>query len=393
MLSSGFWTTYITPPWKSSIIVPQPAGGFDDPWRDFPGGNPFPIGRLSANIPYPADQNYFVIAPHNPPTSRNEWNLSIQRQLSSNWLVSASYLGSQTAHLWKAQELNPATYIPGGPCTLRGVVYNPCSQAGNTNARRRLAQQYPNIGGTTMAFLDRYEGQGTQSYEGLLLSAQRRASNGVTVGANYTWSHCYGNAASLDSGGTPGTTYLNPYDRSFDRGNCSTDRRHIFNMTAVAEMPKFANNALRQVATGWRLGGIYKRSSGAWLTILSGIDRELSGVASQRAQQILGNPYGDTSSLTRFLNPAAFTLPALGTLGNMRPGNVQGPGTWQFDLALSRAFQVREGQRVEVRMEAFNVTNGLRRGNPQNTITANDFGQISTSLDPRIMQFAMKYVF
>jgi hypothetical protein len=393
MLSSGFWTTYITPPWKSSIIVPQPAGGFDDPWRDYPGGNPFPIGKLNADIPYPADQNYFVVAPHNPPSARHEWNLSIQRQISADWLVSASYLGSQADHLWKAQELNPAVYIPGGPCTLRGVVYNPCSQPGNSNARRKLALQNPNVGGTTMAFLDRYEGQGTQTYNGMLLSVQRRSSSGVTIGGNYTWSHCYGNAASLDSGGTPGTTYLNPDDRSFDRGNCSSDRRHIFNMTAVAEMPRLGNTALRRLTTGWRLGGIYRRSSGSWLTILSGQDRQLSGVAGQRAQQILENPYGDKSSLTKFLNPAAFTVPALGTLGNMRPLNIQGPGTWQFDLALSRVFQLRENNRLEVRAEAFNVTNGLRRGNPQTNFTASDFGQISTSADPRIMQFALKFVF
>ena len=393
ILSSGFWTTFITPPWKTSIIVPQPTGGFDDPWRDYPGGNPFPLKPLDANVPFAPDGNYFVLAPHNPPTGRNEWNLSIQRQIAADWLVSASYIGSQTYHVWKAQELNPAIYIPGGPCTLRGVVYNPCSQASNSNARRRLALQYPNIGGTTMAFLDRYEGEGTQSYGGMLLSVQRRTSKGVTIGGNYTWSHCYGNAASLDSGGTPGTTYLNPYDRSFDRGNCSTDRRQIFNMTAVAEMPQFANTTLRRFATGWRLGGIYKKSTGSWFSILSGIDRELSGVASQRAQQILTNPYGDRSSLNNYLNPAAFTLPALGTLGNMRPNNVEGPGIWQFDVALSRTFRARENQRLEVRAEAFNITNSLHRGNPNTTLNTLDFGHITTAGDPRIMQFALKYMF
>src|SRR4029077_11258232 len=157
----------------------------------------------------------------------------------------------------------------------------------NRNVRRRLALANPDVGGTTMAFLGQLETSGTQSYNGLLLSAQRRPVRGVTVAANYTWSHCLGNASLM--GGTPGNTYLDSNNRNFDRGNCDNDRRQIFNMTAVAETPQFANVRLRMLGSGWRLSGIYKKSTGAWLSILSGQDRELSGVQNQRAQQILGN--------------------------------------------------------------------------------------------------------
>ncbi len=395
ILTSGFWTTFITPPWKASVIVNQPVGGFDDPWQGYPGGNPFPLGPLNANATFPPFGNYFILNSNNPATMRNQWNLSIQKQIRTDWLVSATYMGSQGAHIWKAQELNDAIFIPGNcQAGQYGLTApGPCSSASNENFRRRLPLTYPNIGGTTMSFVDRYEGQGTQSYGGMLLSVQRRTANGFTLGGNYTWSHCYGNDASLDSGGTPGTTYTNPYDRAADRGNCSTDHRHIFNLTAVAEMPRFANTALRRIATGWRLGGIYKLSSGNPLSILSGQDRSLTGVASQRAQQILGSPYGDRSSLNNFLNPAAFTQPALGTLSNLRPYNVTGPPIWAFNLALSRVFPVRESQRVEVRFEAFNVTNSLVRGDPSTSVSTNTFGKITTAGDPRIMQFAMKFLF
>ena len=73
--------------------------------------------------------------------------------------------------------------------------------------------------------------------------------------------------------------------------------------------------------------------------------------------------------------------------------NMRGPKTWAFDRALSRTFNFREMQRVEIRAEAFNVTNSFRPGNPNTTISSNTFGQIRTALDPKILQFALKYVF
>jgi hypothetical protein len=195
----------------------------------------------------------------------------------------------------------------------------------------------------------------------------------------------------------PAQNYLNNNDREFDYGNCSGDRRHVFNMTAVAETPQVGNPTLRMIGTGWRLSGIYRRSRGDWLTITT-VDRALNGVANQRANQVLVDPYRDKSArpLSQYLNPAAFAPPALGTIGNMRPANIQGPTAWQFDLALSRTFQLRESQRLELRAEAYNLTNSFRPGSSNSPITATNnarFGQITTSGDPRIMQFALKYVF
>jgi hypothetical protein len=97
--------------------------------------------------------------------------------------------------------------------------------------------------------------------------------------------------------------------------------------------------------------------------------------------------------LTRYLNPAAFAQPAIGTYGNMSPLNIHGPRTWQFDTSLSRVFKVRESQTLEFRAEAYNLTNSFRPGNPNVTLNNSLFGQIRTSDDPRILQFALKYVF
>ena len=117
---------------------------------------------------------------------------------------------------------------------------------------------------------------------------------------------------------------------------------------------------------------------------------------TQRANQILADPYGARSGRprTNYLNANAFALPALGTLGNVGRNSIRGPASWALDVALSRGFQIRENQMVEFRVDAFNLTNSFRPVNPTTNFgSANTFGIIRESLDPRILQFALKYVF
>jgi hypothetical protein len=385
------------PPWGFQVSVQSPPGGFEDPWRDYPGGMPVPY--YSGQAIFTPFAQFLPIHRHDqqPPyvTSRT---LSIQRQLSPDWLVSASYMGSTTVHLWVNRLRNNAVYFPGSPvngvCTAGGYTLRTsgttCSTTANTNQRRRLFLENP-VDGQYFGLVNSNEDSGTSNYNGLLLSVQRRAANGVSIGGNYTWSHCIGPDTSFSH--NSGGGYLDPNNRLFDKGNCDSDRRHVLNVTATAETPQFSNGTLRTLATGWRLSGIYRRSTGSYMTINTGLDRALTGEAGvQRANQILEDPYGDSDSLN-YLNPVAFAQPALGTYGNMSPNNIQGPGTWQFDMALSRTFVVREGQRLEFRGEAFNVTNSLIRMNPTTTLNSNTFGQINTSRDARVMQFVLKYIF
>ena len=126
----------------------------------------------------------------------------------------------------------------------------------------------------------------------------------------------------------------------------------------------------------------------------SGVDRALTDIVTQRPDQVLADPYLDKSArpLTQFVNPAAFALPAIGTNGNAARAHIEGPHTWQFDLALSRLIRLGT-QSFEVRAEAYNLTNSFRPGNPVTALNSPQFGQIRTALDPRILQFALKYAF
>jgi hypothetical protein len=388
LIAGGFFNNLISAPWDATIQLGS-VPSFANPWQGYPGGNPFPTKTVDPNTAFPAYGGYLTLPYDAPPMTRHSWNLSIQRQIATDWLVSSTYMGSRALHLWGSQEFNPATYIPG---TCQAGQYGltaagACSTTGNVQYRRKYS-----LLGTPIGPLDQYTPAGSETYQGMLLSLQRRAARGVTVGANYTFSHCYGEGSRASAAGTPGNTYLDPNNRAFDRGNCDSDRRQIFNMTAVATTPQFANSVLRRVGTGWTVSGIYRKQTGSPLTILSGVDRALTGVSNQRALQVLGDPYGN-KSLTNYLNPGAFALPALGSLGNMRPNSIAGPGFWGLDVSMSRAFRITENQRVEARAEAYNVTNSLRPGNPTLNLNSNTFGQIITAADPRLLQFAVKYIF
>jgi hypothetical protein len=384
------------PPWGFDTEVR--GSSFDDPWRDYPGGSPVPY-QLGSGVFTPF-ATLATFGDMDPPAVQS-WTLSLQRQLTPDWITSVSYMGSSTVHTWAQRALNRSVYFPGAPvngvCTAQGYVLrvtgNTCSTTGNTNDRRRFVLENPNDGGY-LGVLNARDDGGTGNYHGLLVSVQRRATDGINLGANYTWSHCIGLSNTFNT--NEDGEYLDLNDRDFDRGNCDSDRRHVFNVTAVASTPQFANPTVRMLATGWRLSGIYRKSSGSWFTVIAGEDRALIGQAragTQRPVQVLGNPYGDRDSLTSYLNPNAFVRPEVGTVGNMRPGNVEGPGTWQLDFALSRMFSFREDQRLEFRGEAFNVTNSLRPGNPTANFRSGTFGQILTAREARIMQFVLKYVF
>ncbi len=392
-----------SPPWGNAVQLNTPAGGFDNPWQTYAGGNPFPT-VFNANTQFVTGGLYNNTPQNIENTYAQSWNLSVQKQLASKWLISTTYTGSTTLHLWTQQQLNSGVYFYNGTntCVLpNGTTITgtggQCSTNANLVARRRLSVENPQEG-RYFTLLSHFDSGGTMNYHGLLVNVERRAGKGVTVSGNYAWSHCIGDLTDFNgSGPNPGQDdWQNDNNRRDDRGNCVSDRRHVFNLTGVAETPRFGGKTLRNIASGWRLSVIYRKSSGSPLNITTGVDNSLTGKNNQRAQQILDNPYSDESGRpgANFLNPKAFAIPAPGTFGNVGRNAVRGVGSWDFDTALSRVFRFKESQRVEVRAEAFNILNSFRPVNPSTAVNnAATFGVIRNSQSPRVMQFALKYVF
>jgi hypothetical protein len=310
-----------------------------------------------------------------------QWNLTIQKQLGSDWLLSASYLGNNMVHMYTTADRNPALLIPG-------------ASTSNTNQRRLLSLLDASQGkyyGTIFGLDD----GGTQHYEGMLLSIQRRLTSGLTAQANYTWSHCIGVPQNYE---TTGNTYVETNDRRAAVGNCNNvDRRQILNISAVAEMPKlFSRGLVRAVTEGWKFSTAITAQTGTYYTVLTGTDNALNGQSGQDGQRpnlILPNQYASPRTNHQWLNPAAFQAPALGTFGNLGNDSVVSPGRLQVDATLARVFSIGEQRAFELRGEAFNILNRTNFGPPNLTLNRGDFGQITTAGDPRIIQLALKYRF
>ncbi len=143
-------------------------------------------------------------------------------------------------------------------------VAGPCSTVGNQNYRRVFVlNNYPGTlfanGAPAFGYVDSFDSGATSSYNGLLLALQKRFSKGLSMNANYTWSHCIGDLSIGDSTGNAGQGLAIPNNRNYDRSNCqsneiggtfSADRRQIFNLTVVYQTPKLVERVGDQVPIG-----------------------------------------------------------------------------------------------------------------------------------------------
>ena len=99
-----------------------------------------------------------------------------------------------------------------------------------------------------------------------------------------------------------------------------------------------------------------------------------------------------------YFDPTVYSLPAAGTQGNMsRNSGPEGPGFWQLDGSLFKRFAVGGGRYAEFRVDAYNVTNSVRWGNPNtgySVATGNTFGQVTgTTGGQRSIRFGGRFVF
>jgi hypothetical protein len=388
------WTFYgnaAGSPWNGTTALTNPT--FSDPWNTpsatytngYPGGNPLP-STFTTSTPFQLNGSYDNLRQDAKTSYIHQWNLSVQRQVGQNWLFAGNYLGNQAVHLWGPQiQMNYSVYAPG-------------ANTGNITQRKILNLLNPDQGRYYNQIGDLEDG-GTSSYNAMLLTVQRRRAKGLTIQGNYTYSHCIGDGVVSQ----PGSGGITPGFRKYNRSNCSGDRAHVANISTVVESPKFANNTMRYLFSGWQVSGILKLMSGTSFRVTSGIDTTFTGTSDNgRANQVLADAFLPNKNKDGWLNINAFAVPTQATgicsavtlaCGYGNAAQLRGPGLINLDLGLTRRFQVLEGHSIEFRAEAFNAPNHVNPLNPSSALNSQTFGKSVAAADPRIMQLALKYVF
>ncbi|MGH9474582.1 MAG: hypothetical protein ACRD1M_17775, partial [Terriglobales bacterium] len=363
---------------------------FTNPWGSAGLADPFPaqfgpkLPPSNVSFTLPATLSYFFASGFKMPVIAT-WNLTLERQLGQTLLVRAAYFGNHGEHLYGTSDqepmadINAAVYVPGA------------STEANTQQRR----PYPNFGPIGM-INSGYD----SNYNALQLTVQKRMGHGLSFLADYTWSR---NFNDFSQSVNQGYYQTNPYDRAFNYGPASSDVPQAFKLSGTWQVPGgHHTGALGKLLGGWAVAPILTWQSGFPFTVMSGVDNSFSGDFSDRADLAGGGLGAAALSTSRsvgaqvadYFNTAVFVPNALGTFGDEPKNGLRGPGLFNTDLAILKNTRLGERYTVQFRAELYNAFNNVNFGTPDVVLTDPQLGQLTyTATGPRIMQFALKFLF
>jgi hypothetical protein len=350
----------------------------------FSGESPFRPGAPA--LFYPNFLSLTTVDPGYRTPYTQHWNLTVERQLPKNFVVTGGYLGTRGTRLPGSQILNTGEFRPG-------------ATAQNVDQRRPYAPAF----GPILNFHSRLNSH----YHSAQFSASRRYSGGLTLLMGYTFSK------TIDEGSFPtgrlairiGTLPQNQNDFRAERALSNFHQQHRFTLSGVWDVPLWsrARRAIHRWLGGWQLASVVTAASGQPFVVQDGSDPNLDGVASDRPD-LIGNPNLPKSqrTLNRYWNTSAFVrVPSgAGRFGNAGRNLVIGPSFTNWDASLAKRFAAGERWSAMVRWEVFNVLNHPNFANPSGGSPTNDissplFGQIQSTIpnNERIMQLSLRLAF
>ncbi len=309
----------------------------------------------------------------------SQWGASIERPLGHDVLGTVSYLGSKGTDLLTTSYINLINPLTG---TRQYAGFNQVEYRGNIN---------------------------NSSFNALVVSASRLFASGLTMQANWMYSH----EIDQDSAGGGDSDFpQNPACLSCERASGDFDVRHTVNANAVYSLPygrqrnyRGGPAPVRAVFGDWDITSIVTARTGLPVNIT--IDRSSSQVATgyttnQRPDRVAGVPLypASGSGIANWINPAAFAAPA-GLYGTLGRNALHGPGLWQADLGLAKQIPLTEQARLAFRAEFFNIFNRAQYGQPLGDFTGSGFGAIIAPVNtgpvgtgtPRQIQLSLRASF
>lgn len=376
----------------SAYEITDPTIPWFSPYQTSPYNGVSPSGAYpSASTQFPLPLSYAIgFSPDFKAPATAQWNLTVEQQLGAGFLLRTSYEASESWHMYDALDANAAIYIPG--TNPNGT---PISTPSNDEERR----PYYNYGYGGDVIVD--GSRKNANFNALNISVEKRMTGHLSLLGGYRWSKC------LDEGTVAGfynEEYTDPFDLELDRGLCDSDVASQFKMTAVYQLPSFRRLGFvgRKVLGGWSMSGILTLQDGYPFSVAGDVDSALTGTENERAQ-LIGNPNLPTgrstaAELNEWFNISAFENAPTGTFGNSPRNFLRGPGYSDLDYALVRSFRIpygplKETQMIDFRAEFFNIFNQANFGMPNASIGSPQLGEILSANTPRILQFALKYIF
>jgi hypothetical protein len=338
--------------------------------------NPIPSSSFPSPTPFSTFTWYFD--PYMKPGYSMQWNFGIQRQVSSDTLVSVNYVGS----VGRRQPLSG--------------VYNTALTPGPGDPKSR--SRYPYAG---IQYFDRSWGR--SNYQSLQATVTKRYGNGLSYSLAYTWSK------TIDIGcsgwyGFEGCSVQDPYHFNNDRSVAGSDVPHVLAASWVYELPIGAGKRFRTssrianyILGNWQTNGIVQLQSGAPYNIYIGSDIANVGIIGSDGNErpnLVGNPNLSNPTPQVWFNKAAYTAPAPFTFGNL--GRYTGRTDWvrNLDFSLFRQFPFTESKRLELRADSFNIMNTPTFGAPHRDLNDVDFGRVTATRNTeRQLQLALKLIF
>ncbi|HYR84485.1 MAG TPA: TonB-dependent receptor [Terriglobia bacterium] len=309
------------------------------------------------------------------------WNATVERELPATTRLSVSYVGRRG--YYNSRLRNISQLAPG---TLQA----------NPGVNADFLRPYKGFGVISLL-----ENAGQSKYNGLQVSLERRRASGLGFTASYSFSRVKDDASAL-------TTILpNAFDAKSFWGIADFDRTHSLLINTIYSFPSLTGQSqlVRWVFGNWGLVGVTQIQSGTPFSLAFASD--YAGIGPGGGMQFWNQIRDPKIQRTKFttsavwFNKDAFAAPAAGTFGVQPRNALRNPGSWEANMSLHRNFPVTEGQRLEFRLEAFNVFNHPNPGSPgapavnpvNNNPTQGSFGLVTAKDGNRTMQVSLQYVF
>lgn len=299
------------------------------------------VDLSSGIIPVPGDVTVVTLPTKFDRGRVESWNVAFEKELKWGFVGEAAYVGTRQVNQLGSLEQN-------------------WSPVGGGSAGRQLVQRFGRTAPTKLI-----APIGNSHYNALQTRLERRFSNGFQVRVNYTLSRAIGIAGAPNSDNEPRIKIPEFYHLNYGRSDI--DRTHALHITNLTELPfgpgrRWLNGGgvLAAIVGGWQLNNLVSFRSGRPFNVTaSGTSLNAPGGNTQMADRVKDNVeiLGGVGRGNPYFDPTAFKPVSEARFGNAGFNVLRGPSVKEWDLGLFRRIDVRNGMNVQLRLEAFNVTN------------------------------------